>query len=117
MFDSPKALGFLNKDVSGVRQPWDERLIRSAAARLGYDLSKILVFDAHTQEWVHRLRVAVTRTGASAVFVPTVEHFDAAVVPTGLVAVVDVITVEPEETYARGGAGEPGHPEAPGARA
>ncbi|WP_433567002.1 hypothetical protein ACQP1O_18555 [Nocardia sp. CA-151230] len=101
MTKPPTAIGFLRRDISGTRQQWDETQIRSLAARFGYDLAKILVFGPDTDRPVHRLRVAVSRTGAAAVFVPGPRHFDDARVPAALVAAADVVTVDTEQTYAR----------------
>lgn len=101
MFEVPPAIGYLRKDISGTRQPWDEEQIRSVAARLGYDLRKTVVFTADIEHPMHRLRIALARTGAEAVVVPSMAHFDGGKVPDELIAVVDVITVEPEQTFVR----------------
>ncbi|MCU1645584.1 MAG: hypothetical protein JWN03_5859 [Nocardia sp.] len=97
----PSAIGFLRSDVSGARRQWDEIQIRSAAARLGYDLRKIVVFSATTERPVYRLRLVVDRLGIDAIVTPSIAHFDAGEVPADLVAVVDIITLSPEHTYAR----------------
>ncbi|WP_228535084.1 hypothetical protein [Nocardia sp. BSTN01] len=48
-----------------------------------------------------RLRNLAEAYRADAVVVPGVAHFDDGVVPTKLLRIADVITVEPEYTYAR----------------
>lgn len=97
----PIAIGYLRRDVSGTRQDWDETRIRSLAARFGYDLCKTLAFDSGTDRPVHRIKVAVSRTRAEAVFVPSADHFDGGEVPGELVQAADVVTVDTEETFAR----------------
>ncbi|MEU7628676.1 hypothetical protein AB0C34_01640 [Nocardia sp. NPDC049220] len=103
MTSRPGAIGYVRCDISGVRQQWDEHQIRSVAKRLGYDLRKTIVFNERTADPIYRLRVVVTRLDVDAVIVPSGHHFDPswAVVPAELVAVADVITVTPEQTYAR----------------
>ncbi|GAB2442267.1 hypothetical protein [Nocardia tengchongensis] len=98
---NPGALGFLREDVSGSRRQWDERQIRVLAERLGYDLRKIAVLGANTDRPVYRLQVLVGNLGVDAVIVPSLAHFEDGVVPGELVERADVITVRPEETYAR----------------
>ncbi|MEV0467858.1 hypothetical protein AB0I30_00290 [Nocardia tengchongensis] len=100
MFEIPIALGYLRSDVSGVRQPWDEERNRSLAARLGYQLAKTVAFSGHTDYPVQRLILVVRTTGAEAVFVPNLTHLGGSV-PEELLQVADVITIEPEATYAR----------------
>lgn len=89
----PRALGYLRRDVAGIRQQWHEGRIRSLASRLGYDLCKTLVFGPDTDHPVERLRRAVDRTGAAAVFVPGTDHFDDGV-PAELLHRADVIAVD-----------------------
>ncbi|WP_406266037.1 hypothetical protein OH799_19470 [Nocardia sp. NBC_00881] len=103
MTSKPGAIGYVRCDISGVRQKWDEMQIRSTAKRLGYDLRKTIVFNERTADPIYRLRVVVTRLGVDAVIAPSGHHFDPAwaAVPAELVAVADVITVSPEQTYAR----------------
>ncbi|MBO0856016.1 MAG: hypothetical protein J2P18_19875 [Nocardia sp.] len=100
------AIGYLRRDVSGVRQPWDEVQIRSLARRLGYNLCKIVTFTGELDDVAGRLGNIVERLDADVVFVPSVDHFDGGVVPWRLVEVADVITVEPEYTYARWASGQ-----------
>ncbi|MBF6446059.1 MULTISPECIES: hypothetical protein [Nocardia] len=100
------AIGYLRRDVSGVRQPWDEIQIRSLAKRLGYNLRKIITFTTEVDDVGVRVRNIAERLGVEAVFVPSVDHFEGGVVPAKLVEVADVITVEPEYTYARWASGE-----------
>lgn len=95
-----KALGYVRKDVSGVRQRWDEQQIRSLAGRFGYFLHKTVVFGSYIDDPVGELMCVVERTEAEALFVPSLEHFDGCV-PRALVSVADVVTVVPRYTYAR----------------
>lgn len=100
MFETPTAIGYLRSDVSGTRQPWDEMRNRSLAKRLGYTVAKTVVFSEHVEDPVQRLINVVRRMRAEAVVVPNLEHFGGTV-PDELVRVVDVITVDPHDTYAR----------------
>ncbi|MRH86057.1 hypothetical protein GFY24_01010 [Nocardia sp. SYP-A9097] len=100
MFKTPAAIGYLRSDVSGQRMEWDQIQIRSVARRLGYTLSKTLVLNSYTENPLQKVIEAVTSRGAEAVIVPGVEHFGGGV-PEELVAVVDVVTISPEQTYAR----------------
>ncbi|MFE3989454.1 hypothetical protein ACFXPR_33675 [Nocardia tengchongensis] len=100
MLEIPTAIGYLRSDVSRARQPWDEAQNRSLAKRLGYTLTRTVVFSESTDNPIQRLINVVRRTAAEAVFVPNLDHFGGTV-PAELVEVVDVITVEPEVTHAR----------------
>lgn len=100
MFEIPTAIGYLRSDVSGARQQWDEMHVRSLSKRLGYTLSKTVVLSEHIEDPIARLINVVRRMRAEAVVVPSLEHFGGTV-PDELVRVVDVITVEPHDTYAR----------------
>ncbi|MEU6558097.1 hypothetical protein [Nocardia nova] len=100
------AIGYLRRDVSGVRQSWDEVQIRSLAKRLGYNLRKIVTFTGEVDDVGLRLRNIAERLCVDAVFVPGIDHFDGRSVPAVLVGIVDVIIVEPEYTYARWASGE-----------
>lgn len=98
---NPGAIGYLRQDVSGAGRQWDELQIRKLAARLGYDLRKVAVFGPLTDRPVHRLRVMVGNLNVEAVIVPSLEHFENGVLPSDLVERADVITVSPEQTFAR----------------
>ncbi|NNH75021.1 hypothetical protein HLB23_35105 [Nocardia uniformis] len=87
MSPQPTAIGYLRRDVSGIRQEWDETHIRSLARRFGYDLAKIVAFGPDTDAPITRL-INVART-VDAVIVPSVEHFDGGAVPGPLVKVAD----------------------------
>lgn len=100
----PDAIGYLRSDISRARQCWDEEQIRTRAKRLGYNLRKTVVFSAATERPVHRLRLVVDRLEAAAVIVPGLDHFDERDIPVELAAVADVVTVSPENKYARTGA-------------
>ncbi|MFJ9363360.1 hypothetical protein ACIRRA_02935 [Nocardia sp. NPDC101769] len=98
----PTALGYVRTDVSGIGQLWDESQIRKLATRLGYDFSGMVVYDPISgRPPLARLKAQATRLDAEAVIVPSPAHFEGGQVPTSLVQQVDVITVGPEETYAR----------------
>ncbi|MVU82357.1 hypothetical protein GPX89_34630 [Nocardia sp. ET3-3] len=103
---TPDALGYLQKHVSGNQQQWDETRMRSLAARLGYNLRKTVAFSENTHQPIQRLVNVVRNLGIEAVIVPGPQHFDGRKVPAELVQVVDVITVDPEATYARRATGE-----------
>ncbi|MFE3793587.1 hypothetical protein KHQ06_11935 [Nocardia tengchongensis] len=94
------AVGYLRSDISGARRQWDEVQIRVLASRLGYDLRRIAVFGPETDRPMHRLRVLASRLSAEAILTPSLEHLGGSV-PAPVVEVADVITVSPEETYAR----------------
>ncbi|WP_405484846.1 hypothetical protein [Nocardia sp. NBC_00511] len=100
MLEIPSAIGYLRTDISRLRQPWDEARIRSLASRLGYDLRKTATFSPRTDRPIHRLRVLISRLDVDAIIIPSLSHFDG-VVPSELVQLVDVLTVDPFETYAR----------------
>ncbi|MBL1077019.1 hypothetical protein JK358_21715 [Nocardia sp. 2] len=100
MRPQPAAIGFLRHDVSGAQQQWDQAQIQQLAQRLGYDLCKTLVFGPETDRPLQRVRTAVSRLAAEAVITPSLDHFGGRV-PDDLVRVADVITVSPENTYAR----------------
>jgi hypothetical protein len=98
----PVAIGYLRRDVSGTRQPWDEEQIRSLARRFGYDLSRIVAFSNHTDEPHQRLCNVVGRIGATAVFVPSLDHFlTPEEVPAALLTLADIVTVDTRFTYTR----------------
>ncbi|MFE9325285.1 hypothetical protein ACIHDR_27095 [Nocardia sp. NPDC052278] len=96
----PTAIGYLRREVSGISQVWDETQIRSRAKRLGYDLAKTVVFGDATDHPMSRLLTVVRQMDVEAVIVPSAEHLGGTV-PDELVKVCDVITVTPENTYAR----------------
>lgn len=95
----PTAIGYLRRDISGAQQLWDETQIRSVARRLGYELAKTVVFDARTEQRASRLQVVLEGAAAEAVITPGLAHLDGD--PEQLVRLCDVITVSPENTYAR----------------
>ncbi|MFE4459166.1 hypothetical protein ACFROC_17575 [Nocardia tengchongensis] len=98
----PTCLGYLRTDVSGVAQLWDETQVRRLAERFGYDLAEVVVYDPNSgRPPLARLRAQATRLDAEAVIVPSPEHFAGGEIPGTLVQRLDVITVSPEETYAR----------------
>lgn len=101
----PRAIGFIRREVSGIRQVWHEEQIRSLAKRYGYDLTKIIVFGDHTVQPDCRLRVIAEQRGVDAIITPALDHLGGRL-PTDLVCVVDVITITPTETYARWANGE-----------
>lgn len=96
---NPTALGYVRSDISGPQQAWDETQIRSLAKRLGYDLATTIRFDADTDYRIDQLETAVKINDAEAVITPTLDHLDGSA--DALVKSCDVITVRPENTYAR----------------
>lgn len=94
------AIGYVRSDVSGVAKRWHEQKMRHFARRLGYNLRKTVEFSRRTEDPITRLAATAALNQAEAVFVPSVDHFGGTV-PRELVRVVDVITVEDEQTYAR----------------
>ncbi|AYF79269.1 hypothetical protein D7D52_21825 [Nocardia yunnanensis] len=98
----PAALGYLRCDVSGISQLWDETQVRRLAERFGYDFCGMVVFDPKSgRPPLARLKAQATRLDAEAVIVPSPDHFEGGQIPGSLVKQLDVITVHPEETYAR----------------
>ncbi|MFI9508073.1 hypothetical protein [Nocardia sp. NPDC052566] len=95
----PTAIGYLRRDVSGVQQVWDETQIRSLAGRLGYDLAKTVVFGPETDHPAGRLRNVIEQMEVEAVITPSLAHLGGT--PEPVVRMCDVITVSPENTYAR----------------
>ncbi|WP_206055216.1 hypothetical protein [Nocardia sp. CS682] len=69
------------------------------AKRLGYELAKIVVFGPQTGNPVSQLLDTIERVGADAVVMPTLQHLADEL--DLVVRVCDVITVNPENTYAR----------------
>ncbi|MFD0365851.1 hypothetical protein ACFQZZ_30810 [Nocardia sp. GCM10030253] len=96
----PTAIGYLRRDVSGFSQSWDEIQIRSVAKRLGYDLAKTVVFGRETDSPESRLLNVIRTIDVDAVIVPSAAHLGGAI-PDPLVQACDVVTVSPENTYAR----------------
>ncbi|QLY31256.1 hypothetical protein [Nocardia huaxiensis] len=105
MFGHATAIGYLRSDISGARKQWDEHQNRGRAARLGYTLAKTVVFSQRTDDPIQRLINVIRNTGAEAIVVPSADHFGGDI-PEALVRVADVITVQPERTYARWSAGQ-----------
>ncbi|WP_194835568.1 hypothetical protein [Nocardia sp. XZ_19_369] len=99
MTTQPAAIGYVRHDISGAQQTWDETQIRSLAKRLGYELIENVVFGADTADRLGQLGDIVRRHDAEALITPTLEHLDGTAEP--LVEICDVITVRPENTYAR----------------
>ncbi|MEC3919746.1 hypothetical protein [Nocardia sp. CDC160] len=98
----PTALEYLRTDVSGIGQQWDESEIRRLAQRYGYDFADMVTYDPNSgRPPLARLKAQATRLDAEAVFVPSLEHFEDGESPASLVQKLDIVTVHPEETYAR----------------
>ncbi|MEV6773032.1 hypothetical protein AB0N05_30805 [Nocardia sp. NPDC051030] len=98
----PTALGYLRTDVSRLSQAWDEAQIRKLAERFGYDFAGMVIHDPSTDRPpLARLKSRATRLAAEAVITPAPTHFEGATIPDSLIAQLDVITVDPEHTYAR----------------
>ncbi|WP_245717293.1 hypothetical protein [Nocardia jejuensis] len=98
----PACLGYLRIDISGSEILRDQSRIRALADRLGYDFADFVLYDPRFgRPPLARLKAQATRLAAEAVIVPGAEHFAGGRVPESLVRQLDVITVNPEETYAR----------------
>lgn len=98
----PTAIGYLRTDISGAARLWDQTQIRRLATRLGYDFADMVIYDPRFgRPPLARLKAQATRLDAEVVIVPSPAHFDGGEVPGALVQRMDVITVSPEETYAR----------------
>ncbi|MEV6773858.1 hypothetical protein AB0N05_35005 [Nocardia sp. NPDC051030] len=98
----PTCIGYQRVDVSGAALLWDQTQIRKLATRLGYDFTDMVVYDPKFgRPPLARLKAQATRLDAEAVIVPSPEHFTGGEIPGTLVQRLDVITVTPEETYAR----------------
>ncbi|SUA75178.1 Uncharacterised protein [Nocardia otitidiscaviarum] len=102
MHYKPTCLGYVRTDVSGMALLWDQSRIRRLADRLGYDFADMVIYDPKFgRPPLARLKAQATRLDAEAVIVPSPDHFEGAQIPGVLVKQLDVITVDPEETYAR----------------
>ncbi|WP_433206945.1 hypothetical protein ACQP1G_20970 [Nocardia sp. CA-107356] len=103
---SPAALGYIRREESGTRRPWDETEIRRAATDLGYSLIKIVVFGNDTDHPAMRLRnVARNMTRVhgvqiSAVLTPNLEHLDGDTAPV-VEWCEEVVTVANGASYSR----------------
>ncbi|WP_433620950.1 hypothetical protein [Nocardia sp. CA-120079] len=103
---SPAAMGYIRRDESGTRQPWDETEIRRAAQDLGYNLIKTVVFGDDTDHPAMRLRnvarnmTRVRGVEISAVLTPNLKHLDGDVGPV-IEWCDEVITVEDGASYSR----------------
>ncbi|MGW4124895.1 hypothetical protein [Nocardia sp. NPDC004711] len=98
----PVAVGYLRTDVSGAGLLWDQTQIRRLAERLGYDFADMVIYDPKFgRPPLARLKAQATRLDAEAVIVAGPKHFEAAEIPAALVHQLDVITANPEQTYAR----------------
>ncbi len=100
MTTKPIAIGYLRRDISGISQNWHEIQIRSLAQRLGYTLSKTIVFGTRTDDPVTQLITAARNAAARAVITPCLRHFSSHL-PTELIAEFDLITITPHHTYTR----------------
>ncbi len=102
MHCTPTCLGYLRIDVSGTAHFWHQSQIRRLAERLGYGFADMVIYDPKFgRPPLARLEAQATRLDAEAVIVPGPEHFENGQIPSSLVEQLDVITVTPEETYAR----------------
>lgn len=101
VFAKPRAIGYLRADVSGSCKTWDEEQIRSTAKAHSHNLTKTVVFGSHTDDPLTRLLTVIERVEASVVIVPSAAHFDENKIPARLLAAVEVVTISPENTFAR----------------
>lgn len=101
MFERPKAIGYLRADISGGQQAWHETQMRDAAKKRGLNYDRTVVFYAHTDHPLGRLLNVVNRVNGEVVIVPSAEHFSERHIPDALLAAVSVVTVAPENRFAR----------------
>lgn len=102
----PIAVGYVRTDISRLQQQWDEERIRRLAKRLGYNLIKTVAVDGRTNARpLDGLIATILREGAEAVVAASASHFDDEI-PESVVRIADVITVDPEATYARSATGQ-----------
>ncbi|WP_433624817.1 hypothetical protein [Nocardia sp. CA-120079] len=99
MKPTPTAIGYLRRDVSGDAMDWDIAQIRKLATRYGYDLAEIVRMEGAGTHVLAALREVIRKTDAEAVIMPNLAHLDDR--PEELVRACDVITVNPNNTYAR----------------
>lgn len=97
----PPAIGYVRADISGTSQAWHEKLVRSRAHQLGYDLRKVVVFNAHTDDPTTRLTRIARKERVDAVVMLSLEHLETNEPPRALLLVADVITVSPEHHHTR----------------
>ncbi|MBF6328421.1 hypothetical protein [Nocardia transvalensis] len=72
-----KAIGFVDKELSGTDQGNDERQIREYARNNGFDLARTLAAgSSRTKDHIVDLLNLVRKLGADAVLVPRLQHFD-----------------------------------------
>ncbi|WP_433521596.1 hypothetical protein ACQPZ2_30400 [Nocardia pseudovaccinii] len=101
MTTKPTAIGYLRKDISGFSQMWDETQMRSLAKRLGYNLTKTVTFGPETDHPLTRLLNVVRHLAVDAVITPALNHLDGQIPDELKTAAIEVVTVNPEHTYAR----------------
>lgn len=106
MRDTPIAVGFRRIDISSAQQQWDEIRMRSLASRLGYEIAELVDADADTPQPIEQLTQMIRKLSADAVIAPGPEHFVTAEHLAEVVQLVDVVTVDPETTFARWASGE-----------
>ncbi|WP_147287024.1 hypothetical protein [Nocardia otitidiscaviarum] len=81
---------------------WDQSQLRKRAEQLGLDFADMVVYDPRFgRPPLARLKAQATRLRAEAIIVPSAEHFAGGQIPVDLIRRVDIITVTPQETYAR----------------
>lgn len=101
VFARRKAIGYLRADVSGIQQPWHETQMRDTAKKQGLNYDRTVVFHAHTDRPLGRLLNVIDRVNGEVVIVPSAEHFAERRIPDALLEVVAVVTVSPDNTFAR----------------
>ncbi|MFF3570960.1 hypothetical protein [Nocardia jiangxiensis] len=101
-----RALGYLRSDVSRYKQRWDEYHIRHHARLMGLELGKIVAFSDRTSHPIEKLLRAVKDSGATALVVPGVEHFDEGRMPPEICQITDIFAVDSQRTYPRRDADE-----------
>jgi hypothetical protein len=72
----PKAIGFLDPEISGYNQPKDEKRLRETVE--DYDLARLFTPTHLVDEPIRRLKTMLDRHDASIVVTPSLEHLHGA---------------------------------------
>ncbi|RDI59024.1 hypothetical protein [Nocardia pseudobrasiliensis] len=95
-----KAIGFLDKDISGVQQPIFEKKIRDTAKCRHLDLARTLAPGPEVDNPIQRLLNAIRRLDAAAVITPRLAHLGGC--ENVVIAQYEVIESETGTVWRRG---------------
>ncbi|GAB2648224.1 hypothetical protein [Nocardia goodfellowii] len=98
--DRPRVIIYQRADLAGARRGWEYQQARARSLLLGYSLASAVVLNRPLDP-VQMLIGEVQLQRADAVMVHSLRDFDGRV-PAALIAVCDVLTVDTQNTYARG---------------